>query len=78
FEPWSVADFSRYLSTLGLPAAGDAVTLHRILSSMERAGLLLPLGWDPRLPVMGQKYISQGAISKGQRGGNLWLSEVFG
>lgn len=55
FEPWSVADFSRYLSTLGLPAAGDAVTLHRILSSMERAGLLLPLGWDPRLPVMGQK-----------------------
>lgn len=78
FEPWSVADFSRYLSTLGLPAAGDAVTLHRILSSMERAGLLLPLGWAPRLPVMGQKYISQGAISKGQRGGNLWLSEVFG
>lgn len=78
FEPWSVADFSRYLSTLGLPAAGDAVTLHRILSSMERAGLLLPLGWDPRLPVMGQKYISQGTISKGQRGGNLWLSEVFG
>lgn len=78
FEPWSVADFSRYLSTLGLPAAGDAVTLHRILSSMERVGLLLPLGWDPRLPVMGQKYISQGAISKGQRGGNLWLSEVFG
>ncbi|MBC9075040.1 S1 family peptidase [Mycobacterium canetti] len=78
FDPWSVADFSRYLSTLDLPAARDAVTLHRILSSMERAGLLLPLGWDPRLPVMGQMYISQGAISKGQRGGDLWLSEVFG
>jgi S1-C subfamily serine protease len=27
---------------------------------------------------MGQQYISQGAVSKGQRGGNLWLSEVFG
>lgn len=78
FDPWSVADFSRYLSSLNLPAAGDAVTLHRILSSMERAGLLLPLGWDPRLPVMGQKYLSQGAISKGQHGGNLWLSDVFG
>jgi S1-C subfamily serine protease len=78
FEPWSVADFSKYLHTLGLPAAGEAVTLHRILSSMERAGLLLPLGWNPRLPIMGQQYISQGAISKGQRGGNLWLSDVFG
>lgn len=78
FEPWSVADFSKYLHSLGLPAAGEAVTLHRILSAMERAGLLLPLGWNPQLPVMGQQYISQGGASKGQVGGNLWLSEVFG
>ncbi|MGV0748055.1 S1 family peptidase [Mycolicibacter minnesotensis] len=78
FEPWSVADFSRYLSTLGLRAAGEAVTLQRILSAMERAGLLLPLGWDPRMPIMGQRYISQGGASKGQIGGNLWLAEIFG
>ena len=45
---------------------------------MERAGLLLPLGWHKHLPIMGQQYITQGPISKGQRDGNLWLSEVFG
>lgn len=78
FEPWSVADFSRYLHVQGLPAAGEAVTLHRILSAMERAGLLLPLAWDPRLPIMGQQYLSQGGVSRGQAGGNLWLAEVFG
>lgn len=78
FEPWSVADFSKYLHSLGLPAAGEAVTLHRLLSAMERAGLLLPLGWNPQMPIMGQQYISQGGASKGQLGGNLWLSEVFG
>jgi S1-C subfamily serine protease len=78
FEPWSVADFSKYLNSLGLPAAGEAVTLHRLLSAMERAGLLLPLGWNPQMPIMGQQYISQGGASKGQLGGNLWLSEVFG
>lgn len=78
FEPWSVADFSKYLNSLGLPAAGEAVTLHRLLSAMERAGLLLPLGWNPQMPIMGQQYISQGGASKGQLGGILWMSEVFG
>ncbi|CAJ1494229.1 serine protease [[Mycobacterium] kokjensenii] len=77
-EPWSVADFSKYLHSLGLPAAGEAVTLHRLLSAMERAGLLLPFGWNPQMPIMGQQYISQGGASNGQLGGNLWLSEVFG
>ncbi|MCV7084382.1 S1 family peptidase [Mycolicibacter hiberniae] len=78
FEPWSVADFSKYLNTLGLPGAGEAITLHRIVSAMERAGLLLPLGWNPQLPIMGQQYIAQGGASKGQLGGNLWLAEIFG
>lgn len=27
---------------------------------------------------MGERYVSPGRISKGQLGGNLWLSEVFG
>lgn len=78
FEPWSVADFSHYLHTLGLPGAGEAINLHRIVSAMERAGLLLPLGWKPQLPIMGQQYIAQGGASKGQLGGNLWLAEIFG
>lgn len=78
FEPWSVADFSKYLHGLGLPAAGEVMTLHRILSAMERAGYLLPFGSNPQLPIMGQQYITQGGASKGQLGGNLWLSEIFG
>jgi hypothetical protein len=78
FDPWSVADFSKWLHTLGLPAAGQPVTLNRILGAMERAGLLLPLGWHPQLPIMGQQYITQGGASKGQLGGNLWLAEIFG
>lgn len=78
FEPWSVADFSRYLHSLGLPGAGDVAALTRLLGAMERAGLLLPLGWHQHLPIMGEQYITQGGVSKGQRGGNLWLSEVFG
>jgi hypothetical protein len=78
FEPWSVADFSRYLHSLGLPGAGHVAALTRLLGAMERAGLLLPLGWQQHLPIMGQQYIAQGGASKGQRGGNLWLSEVFG
>lgn len=78
FDPWSVADFSKWLHTLGLPAAGQPATLNRILGAMERAGLLLPLGWSPHLPIMGQQYITQGGASKGQLGGNLWLAEIFG
>lgn len=78
FEPWSVADFSKYLQTLGLRGAGEAMSLHRILSSMERVGLLLPLGWDARMPIMGQQYITQGGASKGQLAGNLWLADIFG
>ncbi|WP_156297557.1 S1 family peptidase [Mycobacterium paragordonae] len=78
FDPWSVADFSKWLHTLGLPAAGQPATLNRILGAMERAGLLLPLGWSPQLPIMGQQYITQGGASKGQLGGNLWLAEIFG
>ncbi|MCV7229447.1 trypsin-like peptidase domain-containing protein [Mycolicibacterium komossense] len=77
-EPWSVADFSRYLSTLGLPGAGQVINVHQIVSAMERVGLLLPFGWDSRLPIMGQRYIAQGGASKGQLGGNLWLSLIFG
>jgi len=78
FEPWTVCDFSQYLHTRGLRGAGNTVALHLILTAMERAGLLLPLGWDSRLPIMGQRYITQGGATKGQLGGNLWLSKVFG
>jgi S1-C subfamily serine protease len=78
FEPWSVLDFSRYLHSLGLPGAGNVGMLTRLLGAMERAGLLLPLGWHQHHPIMGQQYITQGLASKGQIRGNLWLSEVFG
>ena len=78
FEPWSVLDFSRYLHSLGLPGSGNVGVLTRLLGAMERAGLLLPVGWHQQVPIMGQQYVTQGAVSKGQIGGNLWLSEVFG
>ncbi|MDM4141919.1 serine protease [Mycobacterium sp. FLAC0960] len=78
FEPWSVFDFSRYLHSLGLLGAGNVAALTRLLGAMERAGLLLPLGWQQHLPMMGQQYVTEVAVSKGQSGGNLWLSEVFG
>jgi hypothetical protein len=78
FEPWSVLDFSRYLHSLGLPGSGNVAVLTRLLGAMESAGLLLPLGWHQQLPIMGQQYITLGAVSKGQIGGNLWLSAVFG
>lgn len=74
-ELWCVADFSSYLSKRGL--SGNATELIRILGAMERAGLLMAAGWHPRLPLMGQQYVSQGFDSP-QREGNLWLSEVLG
>ena len=78
FDPWSVLDFSRYLGALGLPGANNARILTELLSSLERAGLLWLVGRDPRLPIMAERYISSGGASLGQRGGNLWLSKVFG
>ena len=78
FDPWSVTDFSQYLRTLDLPDAGKVGALTGLLGAMERAGLLISAGWHANLPIMGQRYISQGTVSKGQREGNLWLSEVLG
>lgn len=79
FDAWSVLDFSRYLDTIGMPGAGAISPLTRLLGAMERAGLLLQIGSDPRLPIMGTKYITDGnAVSKGQRGGQLWLAGLFG
>lgn len=77
-DPWSVLDFSRYLGALGMPGANNALALTKLLGSLERAGLLWLMGRDPRLPIMAELYVSPGQISKGQRGGNLWLSGVFG
>lgn len=78
FDPWSVYDFSRYLGALGLPNANNAIALTKLLGSLERAGILWLAGRDPQLPIMAERYVSPGQISKGQRGGNLWLSAVFG
>jgi S1-C subfamily serine protease len=78
FDPWSVLDFSKYLGALGLPSANNAIALTQLLGSLERAGLLWLVGRDPGLPIMAERYVSPGQISKGQRGGNLWLSAVFG
>lgn len=78
FDPWSVYDFSRYLGTLGLPGANNAVVLTQLLGEMERAGLLWLVGREPRLPIMAERYVAPGRISKWQSRGNLWLSPVFG
>ncbi|WP_234825598.1 S1 family peptidase [Mycolicibacter senuensis] len=77
-EPLSVADFSKYLDTQGLPAAGNVTDLTGITGAMERAGHLLPFGAPLNLPFMGQRYVTQGGAWGHQIGGNLWLSEVFG
>jgi hypothetical protein len=76
-EPWSVADYSKYLHTRGLRDAGKVIALTQITRAMERVGFLLPSGADP-LPFMGGRYLTQGRASPGQVGGNLWLSEIFG
>ena len=72
---WNVADFNKYLGKIGL--SGDLGQVTRILSAMERAGLILSAGWQGQLPIMGQQYLSQGFTSP-QSEGNLWLSEVLG
>jgi S1-C subfamily serine protease len=72
---WCVADFTNYLGKIGLSGGLGQVT--RILSAMERAGLLLRAGWHLQIPIMGQQYVSQGFTSP-QLEGNLWLSEVLG
>lgn len=78
-QPWSVYDYSRYLSTRGLPDAGKAVELTQITAAMERTGFLLPCGMAPNTPpFMAQTYMTQGGASPGQVGGNLWLSQIFG
>lgn len=78
-EPWSIADYSKYLSTRGLRDAGKIVALTQITDALERAGFLLPSGMAPNLPQFtAQRYMTQGGASPGQVGGNLWLSEIFG
>lgn len=76
FEAWTASDFANYVLTTDLKP-GDASAITRILASMERAGLLMSAGWDSRLPLLGQQYISQGSLSA-QMSGYLWLSEVVG
>lgn len=78
FEPYSIADFSKFLNAKGLRDAGNAVELTRLLAAMEHAGLLLAVSPQSNLPFMGQRYIAQGGASPGQLGGNLWLSQIFG
>lgn len=78
FDPWSVYDFSRYLAARGLRNANNAIELTKLLGSLERAGLLWRVGQDARLPVMGERYVTAGGVSKGQVGGILWLTPVFG
>jgi S1-C subfamily serine protease len=56
----------------------NALALTKLLGSLERAGLLWLVGRDPQLPIMAEQYVTAGNVSKGQAGGNLWLSGVFG
>ena len=77
FDAWTVADFSKYLHTRGLRDAGNVVALTRIVRAMERVTFLLPCG-TANIPLMAERYLTQGGASPGQVGGYLWLSEVFG
>jgi hypothetical protein len=78
---WPLVYFTLYLQELGVPT-GETTALTRILSEMERAGLLLRAGWwaNPVMvgvPMQGQLYVSQG-VRSAQTAGHLWLSEVLG
>jgi hypothetical protein len=76
YSPWSVADFMNFVQKIGLQG-GTVTAVTRILGAMERAGLLLTSGWDSRMPMFGQLYVSQGLESV-QVQGDLWLFEVLG
>lgn len=78
FDTWSVADFSEFCHTRGLQGAGNLQALTQIIGAMQRAGFLVPFGAPLNIPIMGERYLTQGGASPGQVGGNLWLSEVFG
>lgn len=78
-ELWCVADYSKYLHTVGLREAGNVAALTQVTRALERVGFLLPCGAAPNQPsFMAQQYMTQGGASPGQVGGNLWLSEIFG
>ncbi len=76
FDIWNVNDFTSYLQKEGLQM-GEATVVPRILAEMERAGLLISSGWEPSIPLMGQRYVSQGQRTA-QASGNLWLSSAIG
>jgi hypothetical protein len=76
FNPYNVNDFIKYVQAIGY-APGSATAIPRILSAMDRAGLLMSAAWTQNYPMLGQQYITQGVISQ-QNQGNLWLSEVLG
>jgi hypothetical protein len=50
YDPWSVADYSKYLSTQSLRDAGTVVALTQITRAMEPVGFLLPCGTAPHTP----------------------------
>lgn len=77
YEPWALHDYSQYLLQQGVPGGGNVVALTQIARAMERAGFLLPCGTAP-IPLMAERYVTQGGASPGQVGGDLWLSEIFG
>jgi S1-C subfamily serine protease len=77
FDPWTITDFSQYLYTQGVRDAGNVAALTRITRAMERATFLQPCGMA-NIPLMAERYLSQGGASSGQVGGYLWLSEIFG
>jgi S1-C subfamily serine protease len=72
----SVAEFVSYLEQMDI-AADDGSEVTRILGAMERAGHLLAAGWDPRVSIYGQLYVSNG-VASAQSEGFLWQSEVLG
>jgi hypothetical protein len=78
-DPWAVVDFVHYITRIGIRHSGGGEDVTRVLSAMERVGLLVPAGWHPDIALLGQQYVSQSPPSTQRRGhGVLWLSEVLG
>jgi hypothetical protein len=78
-DPWAVVDFVHYITRIGIRHSGGGEDVTRVLSAMERVGLLVPAGWHPDITLLGQQYVSQSPPSAQRRGhGVLWLSEVLG
>jgi len=75
-EAWSVNDFINFVMKSSLQP-GDATLIPRLLTAMERAGLLIEFRWADGFEAFGRCYESQGRPTFAVEG-DLWLCEALG